>query len=269
MLRPRKIAYEEFAEFAASGLSLAESYRRTTGQTKNADVKGTQWHGYAGIKERIAELKNRMLDRAQMTRDELLAFYAEVIRTPADQVPAGSPVIQAYEQDSEGRVKVRICDKATSGAQLARMCGWNEPDKVEMSADSLTSYLLELRSRLLGDYGRPVEGFTVGGDKATPTLSSVPTAKTICSRRWRSKMSVPAEFTREEVLEFLARIITGGKQSTLTREEGLEILLRIARDRKIAMKTGLMRFVLTREWRSFAERRRSVGCAFGARERRA
>jgi hypothetical protein len=87
MPRPRKIAYEKFAEFAASGLSLAESYRRTTGQTKNADVKGTQWHGYAGIKERVAELQEQNARRSQMTRDELLAFYAEVIRTPADKVP--------------------------------------------------------------------------------------------------------------------------------------------------------------------------------------
>ena len=120
MPRPRKIAYEKFAEFAASGLSLAESYRRTTGQTKNADVKGTQWHGYAGIKERIAELKEQNARRAQLTRDELLAFYAEVIRTPADQVPPGSPVIQTYEQDGEGHVKLRICDKAAAGAALVK-----------------------------------------------------------------------------------------------------------------------------------------------------
>ena len=99
-----------------------------------------------------------------------MAFYAAVIRTPADRVPAGSPVIQAYEQDGEGRVKLRICDKAAAGAQLAKMCGWNEPDKVEMSANSLTSYLRELRSRSLGDYGQPVEGFTVAGDKATPMI---------------------------------------------------------------------------------------------------
>jgi Terminase small subunit len=151
-------------------LSLAESYRRTTGQTRNADVKGDQWHRYAGIKERIAELKAQNAQRAQMTREELLVFYAAVIRTPADQVPAGSPVIQAYEQDGEGRVKLRICDKAAASAQLAKMCGWNEPDKVEMSANSLTSYLRELRSRSLGDYGQPVEGFTVAGDKATPMI---------------------------------------------------------------------------------------------------
>ena len=107
---------------------------------------------------------------------------------------------------------IRIVDKAAAGTALAKMCGWNEPDKVEMRADSLTSYLHELRSRSLGDYRQPVEGFTIAGDKATPIDSS--SVQTICSRRWRSKMSVPAEFTCEKVIEFLAWIITGGKQST-------------------------------------------------------
>ena len=71
---------------------------------------------------------------------------------------------------TESGPKIRICDKAAAGAQLAKMCGWNQPDKVEMSANSLTSYLRELRSRSLGDYGQPVKGFTVAGDKATPII---------------------------------------------------------------------------------------------------
>ena len=48
-----------------------------------------------------------------------------------------------------------------------------------------------------------------------------------------------AEFTREKVIEFLALIATGSKQSTLSREEGLEILLQIARARKIAIEDRL------------------------------
>jgi hypothetical protein len=154
---PRKIAYEKFAQFVASGLSLAESYRRTTGQTKNADVKGDQWHGYAGVKERIAELKAQNAQRAQMTREELLVFYAEVIRTPADQVPAGSPVIQSYEQDGEGRVKLRLCDKVMAGAQLCRMCGWEKPTKFSLSGgDTLSAYLVALRRMPFGG-GRVID----------------------------------------------------------------------------------------------------------------
>ena len=151
MSRPRKQAHERFAQHVASGLSLAESYRRTTGQSANADVKGAQWHGHPGVKQRIAELKARNAQRAQMTREELMAFYADVIRTPADQVLAGSPVIQAYEETSEGGRKVRICDKVQAGAQLCRMTGWNEPERVRLSVeDSLSAYLLELRAQPIG-----------------------------------------------------------------------------------------------------------------------
>jgi hypothetical protein len=153
MPRPRKQAYEKFAQFVASGLSLAESYRRTTGQTANADVKGTQWHGYAGIKERIAELKAQNATRAQMTREELMGFYAAVIRTPADRVEAGSAVIQAYETTESGH-KIRIVDKAAAGAQLQKMCGWNEPERVELGTDSLSTYILQLRQQPIG--GGPI-----------------------------------------------------------------------------------------------------------------
>jgi hypothetical protein len=107
-------------------------------------------HGYAGIKERIAELKEQNGRRAQLTRDELLAFYAEVIRTPADQVAAGSPVIQSYETTENGH-KIRIADKIAAGAALSRMTGWNSPERLEVSSDSLGSYLLELRAKSLFD----------------------------------------------------------------------------------------------------------------------
>ena len=163
--------HEVFAQGIAKGLSASDAFRVVTpGNPKNVDIKACQMRRQRGVEERIRELRAENARKSEMTRGELLAFYAAVIRTPADRVPPGSPVIQSYEQDSAGRVKVRICDKATSGAQLAKMCGWNEPDKVEMSADSLTSYLRELRSRSLGDYGQPVEGFTVARDKATPII---------------------------------------------------------------------------------------------------
>jgi Terminase small subunit len=149
MPRLRKQTYEIFSQFAASGLSLAESYRRTTGRTAHADVKGSQWHRYAGVKERITELKAENAKRSQMTREELLDFYAEVIRTPADSVPSGSPVIQAYETTESG-YKIRVCDKIAAGAQLQKMTGWNEPERVELTGDSLNAYIIALRRRPIG-----------------------------------------------------------------------------------------------------------------------
>ena len=61
-------------------------------------------------------------------------------------------------------------------------------------------------------------------------------------------MSVPAEFTREKVIEFLARIITGGKQSTTSREQCLEVLLQIAVDRKIDVKDRIEAIRIHSRW---------------------
>jgi hypothetical protein len=50
-------------------------------------------------------------------------------------------------------------DKVAAIALLAKMCGWNQVERVELGVNSLTAYLLELRAQPLGG-GRilPVEG---------------------------------------------------------------------------------------------------------------
>ena len=154
----KNVKHEKFAQLCASGLSRSEAYRKAAGARagKNSDANSDDWLNARGVRERIQELQERNSRKSEMTREELLTFYADVIRTPA----VGSRWLaghSAYEMTESGP-EIRICDKAAAGAQLAKMCGWNEPDKVEMSADSLTSYLRELRSRSLGDYGQPVEG---------------------------------------------------------------------------------------------------------------
>jgi hypothetical protein len=44
-----------------------------------------------GVCQRITELMAENANRAQMSREELLTFYAAVIRTPADQVLLARP----------------------------------------------------------------------------------------------------------------------------------------------------------------------------------
>jgi hypothetical protein len=144
-----KLTYEKFATFVASGLSLAESYRRTTGRTKNADVKGSQWQGYTGIKERIEELRQENDKRARLSRDEALRFLSDAIRTPADVVPERSWVIQSIKRSDDGTtVEIKLPDKVQCVAQMARMCNWNASERITLEAgDSLTRYLAELRSK--------------------------------------------------------------------------------------------------------------------------
>ena len=135
MRRPRKIAHQKFAEFAASGLSLAESYRRTTGQTKNADVKGSQWHRYAGIKELIEELRQENDKRARLSRDQVLRFLSDAIRQSADKVKPGSWVIQSIKRSEDGTtVEIKLPDKVQCVAQMARMCNWNAGERITLEA---------------------------------------------------------------------------------------------------------------------------------------
>ena len=90
---------EVFCQHIAAGLSGVEAFKRVTpGNPRDCDVKAAQMRRKPGVEQRIQQLMAENAQRAQMTREELLAFYAEVIRTPADRVPAGSPVIQAYER---------------------------------------------------------------------------------------------------------------------------------------------------------------------------
>jgi hypothetical protein len=158
MPRLRKQSYEIFAQFVASGLSFAESYRRTTGRSAHSDVKGTQWHGYAGVKGRITELKAENAKRSQLTRDQAIEWLTNLIQTPIASVGPDSPLVQSYETDSAGNVKVRLADKISGMQQLSKMTGWNEPERFAVSADdSLTRYILALRREPIGGAGEVLE----------------------------------------------------------------------------------------------------------------
>ena len=79
--------------------------------------------------------------------------------TPIGSVGKDSPLVQAYEEDSEGKVKVRLAAKIAGLQTLCRMTGWNEPDQVRLSgnSDTLSAYHLELRSEPISGPILPLE----------------------------------------------------------------------------------------------------------------
>ena len=152
------IRHERFAQHCAAGATCAEAYRRVTGDCKNTDVKGNQWLNKSGMKARVAELRAENALRSQLTRDEALKWLADLIRTPIGSVGKDSSLVQAYEENSEGKVKVRLADKIAGLQTLCRMTGWNEPDQVRLSGtDTLSAYLLELRAQPMSGPILPLE----------------------------------------------------------------------------------------------------------------
>jgi hypothetical protein len=57
-------------------------------------------------------------------------------------------VIQSIKRSEDGTtVEIKLPDKVQCVAQMARMCNWNSAERIELSMDSLTSYLVELRQQ--------------------------------------------------------------------------------------------------------------------------
>ena len=80
-----------------------------------------------------------------MSRDQVRQFLTEVILTPAGKVDEQSRLCQSYKVTPDVR-EIRMPDKLRAIEQLAKLCGWNEPEKFEHGADNeLTELLKRLR----------------------------------------------------------------------------------------------------------------------------
>ena len=90
--------------------NASAAYRDSGGNGKNADVMADQLMVTNGIAERIAELKAEADAKAEFTRANMLAFLAKVIRTESGQMR----------------------DRLRAVELLAKMCGWNEPERHEI-----------------------------------------------------------------------------------------------------------------------------------------
>lgn len=139
---------EMFCQGVAAGLSHAEAWRKATGKTKNADVSCDQLLGKIGIRDRIAELKEANPRKATLRREQVIAFLCEVIAASAANVEAASPLVQSVEFVDGKPVKLRIPDKIAAVKELAKMCGWSQPARLELSAtDTLSEFLGSIRRR--------------------------------------------------------------------------------------------------------------------------
>jgi hypothetical protein len=110
------------------------------------------------VRERIQELQEQNARKSALSREEALQWLADLIRTPIGSVGKDSQLVQAYEEDGQGNVKVRLADKIAGLQTLCRMTGWNEPDQVRLSGtDTLSAYLLELRAQPISGPILPLE----------------------------------------------------------------------------------------------------------------
>jgi len=137
------VRQEKFAQAMAKGMTLEAAHREAgySGHRGTAFKLSTQPH----ISARIDELQEKAAKTEAITKDELIQFLADVVKTPAGHVHKEHPLCQSFK-DTESCNEVRMPDKLGAVAQLCKMTGWHQEEKVSVSVDGLQDLLLQIRS---------------------------------------------------------------------------------------------------------------------------
>ena len=78
-----------------------------------------------------------------LSRDQAVQYLVEILKTPIGEVTVDHRLAQSYDAKSG---KIELPNKLGAMQQLAKLCGWNEPEKFEHGAsDELTELLIKLR----------------------------------------------------------------------------------------------------------------------------
>jgi hypothetical protein len=152
----KNLRQERFAQAYVQLGNASEAYRQA-GYHENGslDANAHRLRVNERVAARISEIHADLQRKNTMKLEEALSFLAEVVRTPADAIPAKSRLIQSCKRttgDGWEAVEVKIPDKTVCLQILGRWCGWEKPTKLAIGADdTLHAYLLELRARPIGE----------------------------------------------------------------------------------------------------------------------
>jgi hypothetical protein len=86
------------------------------------------------LKDRIRELQRISAKNTIASRDEIAEFLTRIIRTPIANIDDTSPLMQEKHTRTTKSAtieSIRMPDKLSAAAQLAKMMGYNVPEKAE------------------------------------------------------------------------------------------------------------------------------------------
>jgi terminase small subunit-like protein len=144
--------HEKFAQLCASGLSGSEAYRRLEGPSagKNADVTAARMMSKPGVRERVEELKKAQADKCELSRDEYRKSLEEILRAKPSEESLDNPLCDAVF--SQGTRAAVFPSKLQTGAQLAKLVGWDKPTTINLeTGDNLSAFLRRIVSQGAAD----------------------------------------------------------------------------------------------------------------------
>lgn len=136
--------HEKFAQEVAAGAHYGDAYQRAGYKAKPGPSAkaGSRLAKSKQVKARVAELRKSLGDKSEMSREELRRYLVEVLRTPIGEINIRHRLCQFYRSTDEA-TEVRMPDKLKAAAELIKLCGWAEPEKVQLEAGGGLAALLE------------------------------------------------------------------------------------------------------------------------------
>lgn len=136
--------HERFCVEVVAGAHYGDAYTKAGFKAKPsvAAVNGSRLAKTKLVKARIAELKAKQSDKSEMSRDELRRYLIEVLQTPVGEINIKHRLCQSYREGDDS-LEVKMPDKLKAAAELIKLCGWAEPDKIQVEAGGSIGALLE------------------------------------------------------------------------------------------------------------------------------
>lgn len=121
--------HEAFAQALASGSTMDEAYAKAgfAPNRQNAHRLTTN----DDVAARVKELQEQTAKKASMTRADLVDWCERVLRAKPSDASADSDICETVMTKMGPFTK--LCDKGGAFDRLVKLCGWNEPDKIEHS----------------------------------------------------------------------------------------------------------------------------------------
>ena len=145
----RNCRQEQFAQLVASGKhSDMEAFKQAGYADESAHKSACRLRANESVAARIEELRARNAEKCQLSRDEAVQYLVEILKTPIAEVTADHRLAQSYDAKSG---KIELPNKLGAMQLLAKMCGWNEPEKHEIEHGFKEKQeLIEVIARLRG-----------------------------------------------------------------------------------------------------------------------
>lgn len=128
----KNIRQERFCLLYVMTGNATEAYREAGYHSKTPEIHAHQLVTNSKVLSRIAELKAISTPKRIRNREGIIEWLDDLMNRPADE-------------------PVKWSDKLRAAEIIARMCGYNAADRVEIRAgDSLNNYIVALRAKPIG-----------------------------------------------------------------------------------------------------------------------